>query len=130
MNNGALQLSEEDLLSVILSDLKRCVREYATAATESACQQTRQMFTDLLNSTLKMQGELFTVMSQNNMYEAPSEAPQKEITKQIQSYMSTQQKTQSWLQQGVQQGVLQGIQSGMQSGMQGFQSNNQQSSMH
>lgn len=126
MANGSLQLTEDDLASVVLDDLKRCVREYATAATESTCPVTRQMFTDLLNSTLKMQGEMFTVMSQNNMYEAASVAPQKEISKQIQSYTSMQQQTQSWLQQGIQQGALQG----MGAGMQGFQSNQQQTSMH
>lgn len=122
MANGSLQLTEDDLASVVLDDLKRCVREYATAATESTCPKTRQMFTDLLNSTLKMQGEMFTVMSQNNMYEAASVAPQKEISKQIQSYTSMQQQTQSWLQQGGMQG--------MGAGMQGFQSNQQQTSMH
>lgn len=108
MVNQSLQLSEEDLLSVVLADLKRCVREYATAATESTCPKTRQMFTNLLNSTLTMQGQLFTVMSQNNMYEQASVAPKKEIDKQIQSYTSTQQQTQSWLQQ-------QGMQTSMQS---------------
>lgn len=106
MANNQLQLTEDDFAGVVLSDLKRCVREYATAATESACPETRQMFTNLLNSTLSMQGQLFTVMSQNNMYEAPSVAPKKEIDKQIQSYQQMAQQTQTWLQQG-------GLQAGM-----------------
>jgi|SRR5690606_16413180 len=106
MANNQLQLTEDDLAGVVLSDLKRVVREYATAATESTCEQTRQMFTNLLNSTLSMQGQLFTVMKNNNMYEAASVAPKKELDKQIQSYQQMAQKTQTWLQQG-------GFQAGM-----------------
>lgn len=92
MANNQLQLTEDDLAGVVLSDLKRVVREYATAATESTCEQTRQMFTNLLNSTLSMQGQLFTVMKNNNMYEAASVAPKKELDKQIQSYQQMAQK--------------------------------------
>ncbi|MFC6331683.1 spore coat protein [Paenibacillus septentrionalis] len=106
MANNQLQLTEDDLVGVVLSDLKRVVREYATAATESSCPETRQMFTNLLNSTLMMQGQLFTAMSQANMYEAPSTAPKKELDKQIQSYTQMAQQTQSWLQQGMQAGAF------------------------
>ena len=65
-------LSEEDLAYAVLSDLKRVVREYATAATESVCPTIRQMFTDMLNSTLSMQGQLFEAMDQYNMYNTAS----------------------------------------------------------
>lgn len=87
-------LTEEDLANTLLADLKRVVREYATAATESNCPTTREMFTNLLNSTLTMQGQLYTAMQQNNMYEAPAVAPKKEIDKQLQSYTSKQQQLQ------------------------------------
>ena len=98
-NNQNSMLTEEDLAGTVLADLKRVVREYATAATESNCPTIRQMFTDLLNKTLTMQGQLYTVMSQVNMYQAPSVAPKKELDKQLRSYSSQQQQTQSWLQQ-------------------------------
>lgn len=98
-NNQKLQLTEDDLAGTVLCDLKRTVREYATAATESNCPMIRQMFTDLLNNTLTMQGQLYTIMSQINMYQAPAVAPKKELDKQYRSYSGQQQQTQSWLQQ-------------------------------
>lgn len=98
-NNQSSLLTEEDLAGTVLGDLKRVVREYATAATESTCPVVRQMFTDLLNKTLTMQGQLFTAMEQSNMYNTSSQAIQSEVTKQLNAYKSTQQQTQSWLQQ-------------------------------
>lgn len=92
-------LPDEDLASTIISDLKRVVREYATAATESTCPEIRKMFTDLLNSTLTMQGQLFTVMQQNNMYNASSPALRQEIDKQGKQYDQTLQKTNQFVQQ-------------------------------
>ena len=106
MANNPLQLTEKDLVCVVLSDMKRVVREYATAATESSCPETRQLFTNLLNSTLTAQGQLFTVLSKNNMYEAASVAPKKELDKQIQSHTQSAQQTQAWLQQGIQAGAF------------------------
>lgn len=92
-------LSEEDLASTVLSDLKRVVREYATAATESACPDIRQLFTKLLNNTLSMQGQLFQAMQQNNMYTAPTPALRQELAKQNQQYAQTSQQTKQFLQQ-------------------------------
>ncbi len=86
-------LNEEDLASIILSDLKRVVREYATAATESTCPDIRQLFTKLLDSTLKEQGQLFQIMQQNNMYNTASPALRQELDKQAQQYQQTKQKT-------------------------------------
>ena len=99
MPNQNVQLTEEDALSIVLSDLKRVVREYATAATESSCPNVRQMFTQLLNSTLTMQGQLYMAMSNNNMYEQPAVAPIQEIQKQVQSYTQTATQTENWLNQ-------------------------------
>ncbi|WP_239614895.1 spore coat protein [Cohnella mopanensis] len=92
-------LTDEDMASTILSDLKRVTREYATAATECVCPDLRQMFTQLLNSTLTLQGELYTAMSQNNMYNASSPALKPEIDKQLKQYQQTQQKTSQFVQQ-------------------------------
>ncbi|MFD0588451.1 spore coat protein [Paenibacillus sp. GCM10027627] len=92
-------LTEEDLASTVLSDLKRVVREYATAATESTCPDIRQLFTKLLDNTLKAQGQLFQVMQQNNMYNTASPALRQELDKQAQQYKQTAQKTKQTLQQ-------------------------------
>ena len=99
-------LTEEDLASTVLADLKRIVREYATAATEASCPDIRQMFTKLLNSTLTMQGQLFETMKQQNMYNTSSAALRQDMSKQEKQYQQTQQKTQQFLQQnlGQQQG--------------------------
>jgi spore coat protein CotF len=92
-------LSDDDKVSAILSDLKRVTREYATAATESVCPEIRQMFTQLTNNTLTMQGELYNVMQQNNMYNASSPALKQELDKQFKQYQQTQQKTTQFVQQ-------------------------------
>lgn len=94
-------LSEEDLVSTVLSDLKRIVREYTTAATESTCPDIRQMFTKLMNSTLTMQGQLFEAMKQQNMYNTSSPALRQDLDKQAKSYQQTQQKTKQFLQQNL-----------------------------
>jgi len=92
-------LPDEDLASMILCDLKRVVREYATAATESTCPQIRKLFTDLTNSTLTMQGQLFTAMQQQQMYNTSSPALRQEIDKQGKEYDQTLQKTNQFVQQ-------------------------------
>lgn len=84
-------LPEEDLLNVILADLKRTVREYTTATTESACPSVRQMFTQLTDSTLQLQGQLFQLLSSQNMYTAPSKATRTEVDKKLQEAQQTQQ---------------------------------------
>ncbi|MBB6669709.1 spore coat protein [Cohnella nanjingensis] len=92
-------MPDGDLAYTVLSDLKRVTREYATAATESVCPTVRQSFTQLLNTTLQMQGELFNAMQSQNMYNAASPALKQEIDKQLKSYQSTQQKTNQFVQQ-------------------------------
>lgn len=93
------QLPEADMAYTILSDLKRVTREYATAATESVCPQVRQTFTQLMDDTLKLQGELYYCMQQNNMYNASSPALRQEVDKQLNQYKQTQQKTSQFVQQ-------------------------------
>ncbi|WP_438434003.1 spore coat protein [Gorillibacterium sp. sgz500922] len=84
-------LEDKDWLDTILCNLKRNTREYATAATESNCQSVRQEFTQLLNSTLTLQGKLYQFMQQQNMYSASSPAPAQELQKQIQQYQQSGQ---------------------------------------
>ncbi|RXT06975.1 spore coat protein [Ammoniphilus sp. CFH 90114] len=92
-------LPEKDLAYSILADLKRIVREYTTAATESNCPMVRQMFNNLVQDTLMMQGQLYTVMKQQNMYGTSTQALRQEIDKQYRNYQNTQQQTQQLLQQ-------------------------------
>lgn len=92
-------MPEKDLAYTVLADLKRVVREYATAATESSCQQTRQMFTNLLNDTLRMQGNLFYAMQQQNMYSVASPALRQEVDKQIKEHQQVIQQAEQHLQQ-------------------------------
>ncbi|KAF6582293.1 spore coat protein [Paenibacillus polymyxa] len=97
--NNMSFMPEEDLLYSILADMKRTVREYTTATTESNCPSVRQMFTDLTNDTLRMQGDLYHLMSQNNMYAAPTKALRIDLDKQIQEARKTQQECQQFIQQ-------------------------------
>ncbi|MBO7744695.1 spore coat protein [Paenibacillus sp. MWE-103] len=92
-------LSDEDLAYTVLADLKRVCGEYATATTESNCPQVRQLFTNLLNSTLQMQGHLYQIMEQNNMYSVASPALRQEVDKQLKQNQQTAQQTQQFLQQ-------------------------------
>ncbi|WP_245850784.1 spore coat protein [Paenibacillus herberti] len=91
------KLPDADWAYTVLSDLKRVVREYATAATESTCPDVRKMFTDLTNSSLQMQGDLYNAMQSANMYDTSSPVLRQEIQKQIQTYTQTQQQTQQFI---------------------------------
>lgn len=80
--NGSSFLPDEDMLDPILGELKRAVREYTTATTESSCPVVRQMFTDLTADTLKLQGEFYTMMKQQNMYTSGPYALKYDVDKQ------------------------------------------------
>jgi len=92
-------MQDEDLLYTILADLKRTVREYTTATTESSCPTVRNLFTQLTNDTLRMQGELYNLMKQLNMYSTSSKALRQDLDKQVQDARNTQQKTRQFVQQ-------------------------------
>jgi len=92
-------MPEKDLLYTILCELKRSVREYTTATTESNCPAVRQMFTELTTSSLTMQGRLYTLMKQQNMYNTASPALRQEIDKQLKQYSQDGQKTSQFVQQ-------------------------------
>jgi spore coat protein F len=94
-----VQLPEKDLLYTILCSLKRTAGEYTTAVTESNCNNVRQTFTDLLNSTLALQAQLYTVMKQANLYNTASPALRQEIDKQSRQYKQSEQQTQQFVQQ-------------------------------
>ncbi len=97
--NPAAFMPDEDLMNTILCDLKRTVREYATAATESACPAVRRVFNDMTMDTLRLQGDLYTHMSQLNMYPAPAKALRQDVDKQLQTAQQMQQQTGQFVQQ-------------------------------
>ncbi|WP_019912332.1 spore coat protein [Paenibacillus sp. HW567] len=97
--NGSAFMEDEDLLNTILADLKRTVGEYTTATTESNCPAVRRVFTDLTMDTLRLQGELYTKMSQMNMYTVPGKALRQDLDKEIQCGEQTRQKCQQFVQQ-------------------------------
>ncbi|PYE52665.1 spore coat protein [Paenibacillus barcinonensis] len=92
-------MQEQDLLKTILADLRRTSREYTTATTEASCPMIRSMFNDLTNDTLRLQGEMFNLMQQNNMYSVSAKAPRQDLDKQIQSAHQAQQKCQQFIQE-------------------------------
>ncbi|WP_374020456.1 spore coat protein [Paenibacillus thiaminolyticus] len=95
-------MPEKDLLHTILNDLKRTSREYATGVTEAACPTVRQMLTDLTHSTLQMQGQLFNLMQQQNMYSVASPALRDEVNKQLRNHEQAMQKANQFVQQKLQ----------------------------
>lgn len=113
-------MPDEDLAYTVLADLKRVTREYATAATESVCPTVRQQFTQLLNTTLQMQGELYTSMQSANMYNASSPTLKQDIDKNLKTYQDTQKKTEQFVQQ-VKQSAVPAWQQPQQNGQQPMQ---------
>ncbi|MBU8878500.1 spore coat protein [Bacillus sp. FJAT-29790] len=101
MNQQQPILQEADLIYTILGDLKRTAREYTTAVTESNCPEVRQKFTQLLQNTLTMQGQVYQYMSQHGMYNTSSPVLNQEITKQINQYTQTQTQTSQLIQQNM-----------------------------
>ncbi|MNI45060.1 Coat F domain protein [compost metagenome] len=99
MHSGNESLNQDDFLKVILADLRRTVREYTTATTESSCSSVRQMFTDLTNSTLRAQGDLYNLMSQNQIYAAPEKATRQEVDKKLQEAKQAHQQILDYVQQ-------------------------------
>ncbi|MBM6997653.1 spore coat protein [Paenibacillus sp. DXFW5] len=84
-------LPQNDLLKSILADLRRTVREYTTATTESSCPAVRQLFTELTNSTLRLQGTLYELMKHQGIYTAPAPAPRQLLDSKLQEAEKTQQ---------------------------------------
>lgn len=97
--NETSYLPEEDMLATILGELKRTVREYTTATTEASCPAVRQMFMDLTVDTLKLQGELYHMMKQQNMYSSGVHALKTDVEKQHKQAQQTIEKTRDIIQQ-------------------------------
>ncbi|GIO38572.1 hypothetical protein J41TS12_34330 [Paenibacillus antibioticophila] len=85
--NNQLQndmLPQDDLLKIVLADLRRTSREYTTATTEASCPAIRSLFSELTDSTLKLQGELYKLMEEQQIYTKPAGASRKEVDKNLQ----------------------------------------------
>lgn len=99
---GNTFLPEEDLLNTILNELKRTVREYTTATTESSCPSVRRMFEELTADTLKMQGEMYHLIEQQKQY--PSAVPhamKSDVEKQLRQMQNSAAKTRDFISQKV-----------------------------
>ncbi len=96
---SAGQLPQDDLLKIILADLRRTVREYTTATTESSCPSIRRMFAELTDSTLRLQGDLYTLLERHQVYSAPAGATRQEIDQKIKEAEKTHQKVHQFVQQ-------------------------------
>jgi spore coat protein CotF len=101
MNQQTPVLQDQDIVYTFLADLKRTAREYTTAVTESNCPAVRQMFEQLLQSTLKLQDQTYQLMAQQGWYNTSSPAVNQEITKQMQTYQQTQLQTNQLIQQNL-----------------------------
>lgn len=104
-NNQSVTLTEQDITNTLLCDLKRVVREYATAATESTCPNIRAMHTQLLNTALQSQGDLFNAMKQAQLYDQPLLASQADIKQQVDAYKQTEQQLNAFLAQHQQSAI-------------------------
>lgn len=101
MNNQVQNelLPQDDLLKIVLADLRRTVREYTTATTESSCPAIRNVFTELTDSTLRLQGELYKLMEQHQIYTVPAGAPRKELDNNLQQADQTYNKAKQFVMQ-------------------------------
>lgn len=99
-STGNTFLPEEDLLNTILNELKRTVREYTTATTESSCPSVRRMFEELTADTLKMQGEMYQLIERQKQY--PSAVPhamKSDVEKQLRQMQNSAAKTRDFISQ-------------------------------
>lgn len=99
MTTSMEQLPQDDLLKIILADLRRTVREYTTATTESSCPMIRNTFADLTDSTLRLQGDLYKLLEQHQVYTAPAKATRQEVDKKLQEAEKAHQKIHQFVQQ-------------------------------
>ncbi|MNI89766.1 hypothetical protein D3C73_1472120 [compost metagenome] len=57
------------------------------------------MFTELTTATLSLQGKLYNVMSQNQIYGTPAKASRQEVDQKLQEATQTHQKILNYVQQ-------------------------------
>lgn len=92
-------LQDGDLANVVLCELKRVAREYATACLEASNLDIRQLFEQLLHQTLRDQEHLYQIMGQLNLYGQPASAPQNELQKEVHNHQQQLGILQGFMQQ-------------------------------
>lgn len=92
-------VTDQDLANVIISELKRVAREYATACLEANNSAIRRTFEHLLRKTLQDQEQLYNLMSRLNMYGTGRTASQAEIHQEQQKQSQSGMKLQQFMEQ-------------------------------
>ncbi|UUZ91146.1 spore coat protein [Paenibacillus sp. P25] len=95
-------LQEQDWGNLVLSELKRTAREYATASLEATHPAIRQSFVTLCQKTLNDQWELYNVLSQQNGYGQVHMATQQEVQQELQRHFQKAEQLHSFVQQAIQ----------------------------
>jgi len=101
-------LQEQDWGNLVLSELKRTAREYATAALEATHPAVRQTFQSLAQKTMQEQAELYTVLSQLNGYGSVKMAAQHEVQQELQQHGQKAEQLQNFVQQAIQESYAAG----------------------
>ncbi len=78
MNTNFSQMTEQEMLTDILSQEKQLVKDYAGDITESSCQNLRQLLISNMTECSEDQYCVFDQMRTRNMY-ATKQAPQNEV---------------------------------------------------
>ncbi|HEY0826895.1 MAG TPA: spore coat protein, partial [Bacilli bacterium] len=76
-NNQHCQLTDQDLLNMVLAELRRISSEYTTAILEASSPSVRENFYSLLDRTLQDQELVYTMMENMNMLGQQSTVSQK-----------------------------------------------------
>ena len=78
MNANFSQMTEQEMLTDILSQEKQLVKDYAGDLTESSCQNLRQLLISNMTECSQDQYCVFDEMRTRNMY-ATKQAPENEV---------------------------------------------------
>jgi spore coat protein CotF len=78
MHANFSQMTEQEMLTDILSQEKQLVKDYAGGLTESSCQNLRQLLISNMTECSQDQYYVFDQMRTRNMY-STKQAPQNEV---------------------------------------------------
>ena len=92
MNVNCSQMTEQEILTDILSQEKQLVKDYAGDVTESSCQNLRQLLLSNMTECSQDQYFVFDQMRTRNMY-TTKQAPQTDVQTTKQSMDQLKQQT-------------------------------------
>lgn len=78
MHTDFKQMSEQEMLTDLLSQEKQLVKDYASDLTEASCQNLRTLLTSIMTECSEDQYCVFDQMRTRNMY-ATKQAPSNEV---------------------------------------------------